>query len=230
MSNRTIVELLDANTYEPVNATFIEGVSKEELVTTDRVWRTFLATILKERSGLSLNQFATWDEYCVAAYREIYQRTGTVDNLPENPHWEWQSKLQAIGDVGYVFGIEYEEQIQCLLLVRTDRTCRLTDKFGKPLVYLDYLATAPWNQPELVSPPRLRGCGKTMIRAAIQWSIDRGWEGRIGLHSLPSAENFYRDKRICGMTDLGIDENYERLRYFEMSATQARDFFERSKK
>jgi hypothetical protein len=49
----------------------------------------------------------------------------------------------------------------------------------------------------------------------------------MGLHSLLDAEGFYRG--ICNMTDLGIDPDpvHEGLRYFEMTATQARAFVER---
>jgi hypothetical protein len=50
------------------------------------------------------------------------------------------------------------------------------------------------------------------------------WEfkGRIGLHSLPQANAFYAN--TCGMTDLGFDQDYEGLRYFEMTPGQAEAF------
>jgi uncharacterized protein YerC len=58
------------------------------------------------------------------------------------------------------------------------------------------------------------------MAAAVSMSFDEEFDGRIGLHSLPTVEKFYRD--VCGMTDLGIDAT--RLRYFEMTATAARRF------
>jgi hypothetical protein len=57
---------------------------------------------------------------------------------------------------------------------------------------------------------------------AVQWSIDLGFKGRIGLHALPQADAFYRD--VCGMTDLGQDPAYHSLRYFEFSEQQADDY------
>ena len=42
--------------------------------------------------------------------------------------------------------------------------------------------------------------------------------GRIGLHSLPQAEKFYRR---WGMVDLGPDKLYEDLHYFELTTAQA---------
>jgi hypothetical protein len=51
---------------------------------------------------------------------------------------------------------------------------------------------------------------------------EQDFRGRIGLHSLPAAEEFYGT--VCGMTDLGRDESYQGLRYFEMTAAQAAAF------
>ena len=66
----------------------------------------------------------------------------------------------------------------------------------------------------MVVCPKFRGCGYVLITEAIRLSRQRGYNGRIGLHSLPQAEDFYRRK--CGMTDLGEDTNYEGLHYLEM--------------
>jgi hypothetical protein len=54
-------------------------------------------------------------------------------------------------------------------------------------------------------------------------SEEEGFKGRIGLHSLPQADEFYR---LRGMTDLGTDQTNQNLRYFEMTAEQARAFLE----
>ena len=49
------------------------------------------------------------------------------------------------------------------------------------------------------------------------------FHGRIGLHSLPQANDFYAN--TCGMTDLGADRDYNGgLRYFEMTPEQAQAF------
>lgn len=63
-----------------------------------------------------------------------------------------------------------------------------------------------------------------LLTAAIALSYEEGFKGRIGLHSLPQADAFYR--RI-GMTDLGPDPACQNLRYFEMTVEQARAFFEK---
>src|SRR5271156_6187957 len=94
---------------------------------------------------------------------------------------------------------------------------------GKPLVYLDYLEVAPWNRPDFGPVPRLRGVGSALITAAVALSDEEGFKGRLGLHSLPQADAFYRK---IGMTDLGPDPAYQNLRYFEMTVEQARTFLE----
>ena len=86
------------------------------------------------------------------------------------------------------------------------------------LAYVDYVEVAPWNR-EFWKPHRLYGSvGTVLVRAAIQLSLDEGYSGRIGLHSLPQADKFYRR---LGLTDLGCDPAYDQMRYFEMTSLQA---------
>jgi hypothetical protein len=88
------------------------------------------------------------------------------------------------------------------------------------VVYVDYLAVAPWNRKVVQHPQRFKNLGTVMLGAAVATSISTGLDGRCGLHSLPQSEGFYR--RI-GMSDLGIDPAYASLRYFEFSAQAAKD-------
>ncbi|MDE2887257.1 MAG: hypothetical protein OXR72_03525 [Gemmatimonadota bacterium] len=87
---------------------------------------------------------------------------------------------------------------------------------------MKFVENAPWNRPELFTPPRYRGVGSILIRAAVALSDDLEFRGRIGLHSLPQATRFYA--KTCGMTDLGTDLDYEGLHYFEMTPEQAQAF------
>mgnify|MGYP001574334861 FL=1 len=61
-----------------------------------------------------------------------------------------------------------------------------------------------------------------LLLAAVQLSLDEEFQGRIGLHSLPQADDFYSTK--CGMTSLGRDGRYQNLTYFEMTREQAAEF------
>ena len=80
---------------------------------------------------------------------------------------------------------------------------------------MEFVENAPWNRPELFDPPRYRGVGSILIRAAVALSEDLEFHGRIGLHSLPQSNGFYAN--TCGMTDLGVAPDYEGLRYLEMT-------------
>ena len=78
---------------------------------------------------------------------------------------------------------------------------------------------------ELFDPPRYRGAGTTLTRAAVALSEDLGPHGWIGLHPLPQADGGHAD--TCGMADLGADPDDEDLRDFETTPEQARASFAR---
>lgn len=157
-------------------------------------------------------------------YRQQY-RTGQLSkkDYPEDAHWDWNGKMaKRRGKLGFAsFCIEVNESIEGLLILSYLVTCRLPDQIGKDLVYIEYLATAPWNRPIGGQIPRYRRVGSFLTRAAIQMSFENDLKGRLGLHSLPKAESFYRDK--IGLTDLGPDPDprYQGLRYFELSEARA---------
>jgi hypothetical protein len=122
-----------------------------------------------------------------------------------------------------MFGVECEGEVQGLMLVSTARhRCRISEQKGKEQVYIDYVASAPWNAPSLIDIPRYSLVGRVLVSTAVQLSLEEGFRGRIGLHSLPQSETFYSEN--CGMTDLGKDMKKEGLRYFEMTTAQSAAF------
>lgn len=144
----------------------------------------------------------------------------------EHSHWDWNQKYQLVAEapLAYrIFGLEAEGEMQgMMLLLTTGKFCNIEQQKNKPLIYIDYLATAPWNSSDVVTEPTYAGVGKVLIRAAMQLSIEEEFLGRIGLHSLPQAESYYRD--VCKMTDLGNDKAYQGLRYFETTQEQSASF------
>ncbi|MEA1952711.1 MAG: GNAT family N-acetyltransferase [Planctomycetota bacterium] len=142
----------------------------------------------------------------------------------EHGHWDWRKKVAYYsGQLSYnCFALECDGKTQGLMLVNTMKRCQLPQQTNKHLVYVEYLATAPWNRRSIRGIRGFKGVGMAMIESAIQLSIDESNHGRIGLHALPQADTFYREK--CGMTDLGPDVSYSPqhpLRYFEMTESQA---------
>jgi len=144
----------------------------------------------------------------------------------EHGHWDWRGKTtHYAGSLSHdAFALECNGQAQGLMIVSTIKRCRLQQQSSQHLVYIEYLQTAPWNRRVVARRPSYRGVGTVLVAAAIQRSVEEGYGGRIGLHSLPQANRFYGDK--CGMTDLGPDAEYPNapLRYFEMTEQQAQAF------
>jgi hypothetical protein len=160
----------------------------------------------------------------------VEQGIGPQD-WPQSLHWNWAAKaVQRHGILGSglsderLMGIECGGDWQGLLLGECTRHRSRISPPPKELVYVEFIESAPWNWPlePLDQKPVYRAVGLQLLETAIRWSDQLGFKGRLGLHSLPQSESFYRDR--CGMTDLGPDASYQDLRYFEMTETQAKRF------
>lgn len=195
--NESRVYLLNSETGEIVEASLFDEVSDEHLALWDASW---------------------------APAMQAHRANLPVSDTPEDSHWNWKHKANSWRTLlGYQsYALVCRGELQGLMLTNDITSARLPEHFGKPLVYVQFVATAPWNRPELQDPPKFRGVGRIFILAAIQASLDAGYKGRLGLHSLPKAEGFYRDK--CGFTILGPDSSHQNLTYYEMTETQADNF------
>ncbi len=120
------------------------------------------------------------------------------------------------------FAVECAGTTQGLMFIKTTAFARHVDQNGLELISADRLATAPWNRHGFTQTPTYKGVGRVLLVAAVSMSVDLGFKGRLGLHSLPQSESWYRT--TCGMTDLGVDPNMSPLHYFEMTEAQANAF------
>ena len=143
----------------------------------------------------------------------------------QDGHWEWPQKaVAASSNMGQeTFAIECDGKTQGMLLVDLTQFTRLDEQKNLELVYVDLVATAPWNRTNLVPNPIYRGIGRVLIATAISLSIDLEFKGRLGLHSLPQSETWYAQQ--AGFTNLGLDQPKKML-YFEATEVQARTFLE----
>lgn len=148
-----------------------------------------------------------------AAMRGIVQGLAPL----EHGHWDWRNKEDSVDSgIHILLAVECDGQVQGLMAVlRTPRP----GKRGGSVVYVDYLETAPWNLKLFSRVPKFIGVGTVLIAEAVRLSMEMGLGGRIGLHSLPQAESFYRDR--CQMTRIGPDPSYYDLVYFEFDDQQA---------
>ena len=166
---------------------------------------------------------SAWQPVLAHAITKLWANRVAAELFPQSAHWNWRAKVR---DVNVLlakqgFSIVCDGMTQGMMIVDTiSHHCQLPSQRYKSLVYVEYLENAPWNRSELLfSPPRYRGIGSILMRTAIEFSLEQGFKGRIGLHALPQADRFYRD--TCGMTDCGEDRHYDDLRYFEMTTEQA---------
>jgi len=109
-------------------------------------------------------------------------------------------------------------------MTRTEpNVAKLPGDRNKPLVYISYLEMAPWNWviPEIEQYGIFKMIGTRLLQRAVTQSLEEGFGGRVGLHSLLQAESFYSKH---GMTRLGIEEGGEQLSYFEFSRDAAEKF------
>jgi GNAT superfamily N-acetyltransferase len=194
------VYLAKTATGKLVEASLLDEVADRHLAMWERSWRPAMEAHCEDR---------TWSD------------------KPEDHHWDWKAKADEWRPLlGYhSFAIVCENDLQGLMLVSDFKSARLRAQFGRPVVYVEFVATAPWNRPEVQRPPRYRGVGTVMMMACVGLSRELGYHGRIGLHSLPAACPFYRDR--IGMTELGEDAAHQDLTYFEMTRKQAEAFLQK---
>ena len=147
-------------------------------------------------------------------WQGILAATGQADAA-----WMWDYKLrQAEREVRYeAYALEVEAFTQGLVFLETQwRRSHLPER--APLVYIEALASAPWNRLMLEQPPFLRGVGQALLSFARQRSVALGYNGRVGLHALPEAEGFYRRLQV---PEYGPDPDKEGLVYFEYGTIQS---------
>jgi hypothetical protein len=174
---------------------------------------------------------AAWAPGRIRMIQTLHHAGVPRQDRPESLHWNWALKADEIGATGFgglsprrVFGIRADGQWQGMLLGVSVGHPTRTERRGREQIYVDYVEIAPWNWnvTKLGHTGTYKGIGRQLVEMAVRWSRAEEFGGRISLHSLPQAEEFYRVQ--CGMTDLGSDTGYQGLRYFEMTEEQAKAF------
>lgn len=184
------------------------------------------AELWDDISDLHLDQWkSTWVPMRERAEARLRASGVPKERWPQDFHWEWDKKTDWSRNLLTLqrFAITCGGALQGLMMLNlTKLTARLPSQKGKDLAYVEFLATAPWNRPDIAGVQQFTGVGRNMMRAAIEVSRNEGFHGRVGLHALSQADTFYKD--ACGMSNLGSDADYYGLSYFEMTAAQADKF------
>lgn len=192
-------KLFDRQSKRDVSATIRFDLTVDEVLDIEAVWRPWRQAAIARLTAAGLPE----------------------EDMPQHWHWDWAQKVPKFSLVGYRgIGVECAGAMQGLMLIAAaNYTARVGPEIGRPQVYIDFVESAPWNVSPLAEAPRFGGVGQRLVWAAVRVSFDEGFQGRVGLHSLPQAEEFYEQK--CGMVRVGADADYESLTYFELTREQA---------
>jgi hypothetical protein len=190
------VQILRAANAELVEARLHFGVTPEQLAEAESKWKP-------------------------ARYQAVLDllRAGTPrEQIPEHWHWDWATKVGQAGTIGVrLYGIDCEGDWQGLMMTTTlGHEARLAPDVGKSIVYVKYIESAPWNVKSMTASPKFSAVGARLIEAAVRQSVDERHGGRVGLHSLASAQGFY--ERLW-FVNLGLDAAVENLAYYELTAS-----------
>ena len=97
------------------------------------------------------------------------------------------------GPQRFIFCLDRSETTsgaEALMLVTAGHVVQCEAGPRPPLVCINFLEVAPWNQ--LAAKNRLfSGLGPILVRMAADLSLQRGYGGCVGLHSVAAAEEFY---------------------------------------
>lgn len=195
-----------------VRVDLVDGLDESHFVFIDNNW----SPLLKQRYEQALLRYFELPEPEQTNER---WRHMLAEMAIQDQHWQWRSKCGPAGDLRTLALLNGPE-VEAVMVLRVGEPSRGKTR-TELVVYIDYVAVAPWNRSAVHDPPRFRNLGTLMVGAAVEISRLAGMEGRCGLHSLSQAEGFYR--RI-GMQDLGLDAGYDGLRYFEFDAAGAANF------
>ena len=131
--------------------------------------------------------------------------------------WDWARKkeLSLTNDRYEAYALEHDSLAQGLMWIET-QWHRSQMRSRQPLVYVEALASAPWNRGGANPNPWIKGVGTALLLFARKRSLQLGYQGRLGLHALPGSESFYEDRN---MLNFGYDPDREMV-YFEYGSTE----------
>jgi hypothetical protein len=136
-----------------------------------------------------------------------------------SPLYNWISVFNfhaAEGVLAFGLSCLHRPYAEALMVVRDRHIVKCDNGHRDPLVYVSFLEVAPWNQPTAVER-EYQGLGPIMLRIACEFSVQRGYGGRLGLHSVAAAEAFYRR---LGFESLDCPSEHHEL-YLEVHESRA---------
>jgi hypothetical protein len=127
--------------------------------------------------------------------------------------WDWPSKEKYLLAKNTIrdYVVSRDDRLEGIIILQEPEPSRL-EPFAKVL-YVRYVATAPWNRPCGSTSGQHRFVGTVLLNQGIRESVMLECEGRLGLHSLSNSDTYYRK---LGFRELGPDPGNRGLTYFEL--------------
>lgn len=128
--------------------------------------------------------------------------------------WRWLDKAMVLNtDEYHWFFLSAQGRIQATCVIYHPKESRMD---GERIFYVDYVASAYWNRDRPNYQKQFGSVSRILIAHAAHFAIDTlGYRPGFCLHSLPTAEGYYR---FLGMIEYEADADKENLRYFEAPA------------
>jgi hypothetical protein len=156
------------------------------------------------------------DDY-ESLWREVLRAYGQDDRFWS---WEFKERVFLSRDNYEGYAVEVAGRTEGLMMIETqNHRAQLVP--GRRLVYVESIATAPWNRRMIRRPPELRNIGSELLLSARLRSVELGYSGRVGLHSFPAVERFYETQnmiRVEPELDDYLEADEPELAYFEYPA------------
>lgn len=128
------------------------------------------------------------------------------DKLFEDSHWKVPEIWEHYKDDKdhLIRALEADDLLQGFIIIKINNHVGIDNI---PCAYVSFVASAPWNRKRKSSTRDYENVGKSLICIAVIYSTKQKRNQAIELHSLPSAEIFYRKigfKEIAGQEKDGM--------------------------
>lgn len=199
---------------EPCKLELIENPEEEHIAFVKQEW----SPILQEYHARAILSYQALPKKHRSneTWQEIQSQYGAPD-----AHWDWAKKRESsLESSQRMYALVVRDSVEALMRLDLSAYSLVRKKPVTNIVYVDYLAVAPWNRAAIQQRPRFKGLGTLLLGVAVSISLEEEMEGRCGLHSLPQSEGFYT--RV-GMKSTGLVDEHN-LKYFEFEPEAARKF------
>lgn len=203
-------EIIEVSTGDTVQAEIHKDSHQQHAAFINRRWQPILLNHAKQtllqKDGTFLNGLPA---------KQLLTQNQIADY-----HWDWEAiaNQAQIGFRRKTFYLTHQHEVQGALHALFPKQSISLPTSN--LVYVDFIAVAPWNRRHFQQMPLFKAVGSALMVHTCNCSFSEGYDGVIGLHSLIQAEPFYQN---IGMNGLFNDPQKNNMKYFELPPLEARE-------